>query len=691
MSISPRTTNTMPTNLGGRLRNTPLPLTSGLLPLFEAVVNSIHAIEEAGIPTSEGRITIAILRTQKQGSLNLSDSKKRGPDAHEDIVGFRIEDNGIGFTDDNMASFRTLDSEHKIQKGCRGVGRLLWLKAFKKVHVKSIYRAGEFLRQRTFSFSASGGVSNQKDDPAPDGASVNTYIHLDDFAPRYQKYARKTSKAIADSIFEHCLWYFIREGGAPLIKLIDNAEVISLDEVCDAHMHSSAIPEAILIKERSFDLTHVRLRSNSLSAHAIAFCADNRLVTEERLSGKLPGLHGKLTDAHGDFVYSCYVSSAFLDECARPERTGFEIVDSVEGLLADTEIGLNDIREAVVERAKVQLAQHLEENLRRSKEKVTKFVSTKAPRYRPILARIPEAELNVDPDISDKDLELALHKQFANIERELISEGHDILSQTQVPPNEKYSEKLHSYLAKAEDIKKSDLASYVSHRRVIIDLFEKAIEKDSHGNYVREDLIHNLIMPMRKDSSEVFLDSCNLWLIDERLAFHDYLASDKPLRSIPITGSEEGKEPDLCVLRVFDQPILVSEETKPPLATIEIVEIKRPMRRDSSAGEDQDPIEQAVGYLRRIREGNVSTVSGRPIPASDSIPGFRYILADLTPQFERRCRDHHDLKRTHDGLGYFGYKSNANAYIEVISFDRLVDAAKQRNRAFFEKLGLPAN
>jgi hypothetical protein len=387
---------------------------------------------------------------------------------------------------------------------------------------------------------------------------------------------------------------------------------------------------------------------------------------------------------------SAYISSEFLDECARPERTGFEIPESVEGLLADTEIGLDDIRAAVVERAKTQLSDHLMENLRRSKEKVSKFISTKAPRYRPILARIPEAELNVDPEISDKDLELVLHKQYTTIERELISEGHDILNQTNSALDSQYKERLLSYLAKAEDLKKSELASYVSHRRVIIDLFEKAIEKDEDGNYVREDLIHNLIMPMRKDSGEVFLDSCNLWLIDERLAFHDYLASDKPLLSIPITGSKDGKEPDLCSLKVFDQAVLVSDEKNPPLASIVVVEIKRPMRRDSSSGEDHDPIEQAVGYLRRIRDGKVCTASGRTIPASDSIPGFCYILADLTPQFEQRCRDHHDLKRTYDGLGYFGYKSNANSYIEVISFNRLVDAAKERNRAFFEKLGLPA-
>lgn len=693
MSTSSEQTNTMPTNLGGRLRNTPLPITSGLLPLFEAVVNSIHAIEEAGLSTVDGRISITVLRKNKQASLDLDDSRKKGPDALEDIVGFRIEDNGIGFTDENMVSFRTLDSEHKVQKGCRGIGRLLWLKAFKQVRVKSVYRKGKALNLRTFSFTAAGGVSNQKDEDAPEGASVHTCIHLDDFDPRYRNYARKTPKAIADSIFEHCLWYFIREGGAPVIELLDDGEVVLLNDVYDAHMHSSAIPETITIKEQSFDLTHVRLRSNSLSSHAIAFCADNRLVTEEKLSGKLPGLHGKLTDADGEFVYSCYVSSAFLDECARPERTGFEIVDSVEGLLADTEIGLNDIREAVVGRAKAQLDEHLEENFKRSKEKVNNFVAIKAPRYRPILSRIPETELNIDPDISDKDLELALHKQFANIERELISEGHDILSQTDTAPNDQYREKLDSYLAKAEDIKKSDLASYVSHRRVIIDLFEKAIEKDEHGNYVREDLIHSLIIQMRKDSSELSLESCNLWLIDERLAFHDYLASDKPLKSIPITDSGHGKEPDICVLNVFDQPILISEGTRLPPASIKIVEIKRPMRNDAKAGEEHDAIEQAIDYLDRIRQGGVKTSTGRPITAlhSDAVPGFCYVLADPTPSFEKRCRNHHNLKRTSDGQGYFGYKDNVNAYVEVISFDRLVNMAKERNRAFFDKLGLPSN
>lgn len=53
----------MESYLQGRLRNTPLPLGHGLLPLFEAVVNSIHSIEERGNSGSAGSIEIEVLRS----------------------------------------------------------------------------------------------------------------------------------------------------------------------------------------------------------------------------------------------------------------------------------------------------------------------------------------------------------------------------------------------------------------------------------------------------------------------------------------------------------------------------------------------------------------------------------------------------------------------------------------------------
>ena len=61
-----------------------------------------------------------------------------------------------------MSSFETLDSDYKASQGCRGVGRLLWLKAFEKVNVVSVFVDGDVaLKQRTFSFTAALGVGRQ--------------------------------------------------------------------------------------------------------------------------------------------------------------------------------------------------------------------------------------------------------------------------------------------------------------------------------------------------------------------------------------------------------------------------------------------------------------------------------------------------------------------------------------------------
>ncbi|MGK2889198.1 MAG: hypothetical protein ACSLEN_09010 [Candidatus Malihini olakiniferum] len=322
------------------------------------------------------------------------------------------------------------------------------------------------------------------------------------------------------------------------------------------------------------------------------------------------------------------------------------------------------------------------------RRRVDDFINNHAPRYRPIANYVAEALLIVNPEKSDKELELHLHAQWYEVERHLVSEDYDIMLPQNKEKVEEYQEQLDDYLRKTGDIKKLDLANYVSHRKVIIDLLQKSIERLEDGKYAREDMINELIMPMRKDSCEIFLDSCNLWLIDERPAFHNYLASDKTLNAMPITGNDSTKEPDLLSLRVFDNPLLVNDQSSFPLAAITVIEIKRPICNNMQEGEDKDPIDQALSYLERIREGKVSTKSGRSIPGNNDIPGYCYVLCDLTESIHRRCR-RANLRIASDRMGYFGYNEPSHAYIEVISFDQLVKVAKERNQAFFDKLGLP--
>jgi hypothetical protein len=672
------------TSLKGRLRNTNLPLTNVLLPLFEAVVNSIHSIDAAiklkgDSSTLDGIITIKILRSSQVTT---------STDIKPDIIGFEIIDNGVGFNTDNYNSFQTLDSEYKIALGCRGVGRLLWLKAFNKVSVRSVYEENEQVFTRTFDFSATSDIQNESLKPTPN-AKIETSIKLYSIHKEYLKYLPKMAPTISRDLLEHCLWYFIRNGGAPEIIIDDSDEKISLYKEYDALMINASEKDTFKIKSSIFEITHVKLKSSLQNKHNIIYSAADRVVKEESLQGKIPGLFGYLNDGAENFAYMCFLTSDYLTEKANPERVGFNISETVEGMFSDDEISFTEIRSSSIKIITEYLDQYLTENKQIGIKRLTDFVDAKAPRYRPILGRLMDNEKIVDPSISDKDLDIKLHSHLMAFESQLLAEGHDLMVPDGIENKEEYSKRIDDYLAKASDLKRSDLANYVAHRKVILDLLRKAIKKGTDGKYYKEDVLHKLIMPMQTVSSEIKFEDSNLWLVDERLAFHNFLASDKTLTSIPITDSDSTKEPDLLGLSVYDNPLLVNDGDNLPLASITVVEIKRPMRNDAKAGEEKDPIEQALGYLKRVRNGRVTTDSGRLIPNSEDIPGFCYVICDITPTIKDRC-DFLDLRVTSDKLGYFGFHKTYNAYIEVISFDRLLNIATERNKAFFDKLGLPS-
>ena len=112
-----------------------LPSTEPLLPLYEAIVNSIQSIEESG--NKNGRIDIEI---QRESQMQLF-----GESWETDIENIIIRDNGIGFNQQNFESFDTYASDFKLGKGCKGVGRIMWLKAFSHVEINSSYESeGKF-------------------------------------------------------------------------------------------------------------------------------------------------------------------------------------------------------------------------------------------------------------------------------------------------------------------------------------------------------------------------------------------------------------------------------------------------------------------------------------------------------------------------------------------------------------------
>ena len=121
-----------------------------------------------------------------------------------------------------------------------------------------------------------------------------------------------------------------------------------------------------------------------------------------------------------------------------------------------------------------------------------------------------------------------------------------------------------------------------------------------------------------------------------------------------------------------------------PYQALTIVEFKRPMRDDYNNSDN--PIQQVLDYISLIREGKAKDKNGRLISGQlENLPIYVYIIADITPTLKKICIDN-NFTTTPDNEGYFTYHSNRKAYIEIISYKKLLENAQQRNKMLFDKL-----
>jgi hypothetical protein len=157
-------------------------------------------------------------------------------------------------------------------------------------------------------------------------------------------------------------------------------------------------------------------------------------------------------------------------------------------------------------------------------------------------------------------------------------------------------------------------------------------------------------------------------------------------RTGPKSNRDSHERPDLPI---FNRPgaFSTSEEATCHNA-VTIIELKRP-GRTGKAPDKKTPIEQICGYIDEIKQNASKDREGRIIRVTDSTAFYAYVICDFEPgsNFDNAARIA-NLIKSPDGRGYFGFISGFNAYVEMISFDKLVDDARQRNRVFFQRLGI---
>lgn len=658
------------TDLEGRIENLGIGPTHVLQALYEAVSNSLHAIEAAR--KQGGIIEVEINRDRSQ--LELPPSSTPGPIPQPDILDIRITDNGEGFTESNMESFLTLDSRAKAGLGGKGVGRLVWLKFFDHVDIESIFKHNGKLRQRRLRFSLTDGVVEEPEETI-DSDTEGSRVVLTGLGAEYAKAIRQKSSTICNHILQHFLSVFLTRK-MPRITVIDGDSVEAIN-VSDLPEHSRV---ELAIGKATFEVIHTRIRSPEERSHAVRFCAGGRVITTERMK-QLP--NSRFESVNEPFFYQAFVSSDYLDERVNQERTAF--LDAKISLLDD--VSFSEIREKVHEAANDFLFP-LIVNLRDARDaRIDKVLEHDMPEYQYVKELNPEDLSALPLDASEAAIEdtvSRLHFRNQRSGRKLLqSVVEDVRSKASFDAT-KFSESFEKEFRRASRISQASLFSYMLFRKSVIDIFRELLSKKDDRFQV-EASVHELMFPMGKDIApdRAFLEH-NLWLIDERLTYASYIASDRPLKEHKILFSVSDKdEPD--VVAYFNLGFSSDALEDGSLRDVVIVEFKRP---GPLPHRKEDPYVQVVRYIQKIRSGFYND-QGRKVRASDVTRFFCYIVCDLDNREIDKLKTMYRFEPMFDGKdnGYFLYHPDLRTYMELVPFEKILRAAKRNHRAFFERAG----
>ncbi len=686
MPDNSRTTFALDTNLEGRIRNlalAPSPLNS-VYPMLEAIMNGIQAIHDRfGVNSVEkGKIQIEIDRNDKD--INIS-----------------ISDNGIGLDNKNFDAFLIPDTDHKLKKGGKGIGRLTWLKTFNKTEVSSTFYDNSSLYSRCFTFNVDNTdtINNHHVSEIFVQKECGTTINLLGMRDGYAQQLPAKLPTIASHIIRHFFPIFISEKH-PEIILKQGTDFIDIYKELKNNI-KERISERFTfnnVNGKSFDLhiEHMRIDSRHApksapsdltktgkSQNAVYFAADQRVCLDYNLDNQL-GM-----TSFDDCKYVGVLSGEYINMNINQERTYYLNV-----LPED----MKNLKDKVLELVTKFLSAYMD----KVKENQRYILSELEHEFPSITQSKPDNYIDSIPFSLNKSesmlSDLAIHRYRLHRKTKSIQERLDdrIKSITNSSADITSDEEgaimndVHEIHSKLSDQQIGSLSEYMVRRKAIIDHLDKYMGISDSGRNFKEDIIHNLICPMRRIDNTKKLLNQNLWLLDDRFMFYSFLASDAPLSQF--NQSKDEKRPD--VLFILDEELAFDREDKDN-SPIFIIEFKRPSRKSySTHGEKgydaEDPFDRFMKYKIELENGisGEKTYDGRHIKISETRPIHCFLIADMTEHIDIKCKTR--LSPIEGSNSYFGYIPNLG-YVHAISYDDLIKNARLRHEFFFEKLGISRN
>lgn len=641
-------------------------------PVIELIVNAIDAIRK--IQPTGGEVHVKVLR---EGQQNFEDGTPA-------VCGFEVSDNGVGFNEANLNSFDTLYSDLKAEQGGKGFGRFTCLKYFDSLEIESTFlEAGTHL-SRSFEMGRGNDIIVNQTISDTDRTATGSVVRIDGI--RGKKFPDKTLETIAKVLVEKLLPFFIDESFVcPQILIFDESGRYCLNDYL--HRDDAKIIEvspdqnSFLFDENGqaneFNVRVFKILAPRSPRSRVSLVAHRREVTETSLQTYIPEFAeefyapGENGAPSLNYIIKSYVFGNYLDDNVLLERGGFAF-----GKESDL---LHPITQTQIEREAAEITvsavgDEIVSRRQRKEQKIQEYIDERAPWHRKISKRSDYSALPMNP--SEREIEIHLQSTKFQEEQSVRAAVQDILSSEDTSELE---ERINRVLSSISQTGMNDLAHYVSLRKCVLDLFEKSLEFESDGRFHSEAKVHSIVMPRYKDTDEIDFEDHNLWILDERLNFAQYVTSDKFLN---------GAGSDRTDISVFDKRVAFRGENEPS-NPITIFEFKRPGRDDfTNPSSTEDPVQQIVRYVNEFQDGKHRMPTGREIRVSDTTPFYGYVVCDLSSKVRTWLDREKDFTPMPDNQGFFRWFGNIHLYVEVLSWSKVLEDAKMRNRIFFHKLGI---
>ena len=510
-------------------------------PLIETIANSLEA--------KASEIEIELFLDDAQKTLDNDNLKviKR-------INGFKITDNGIGFTSENIDSFTKFKSNLKRKIGCKGVGRFTWLKVYENIIIESQTEKTHV----KFSFSKNFSVDDIK--PIIQQSDKRyTSITFSNITSQYKRFANPENKrdkdvdertiadlkAIKDLITAHFLVKFFliseeeRRNFKIILKLGNEEEIISNDNITKLSKKEFEILDTLDMslnpKYYRFILFYNYFENNKAAIQS--YCSAGRLVAPFTDTVKIASL------PEPNIKLNMLLTSEYFDERTTEERNDFSFSKNDVNRNTVNPIPLNEINDRlkkVIDEILLEKFPSLDQNNNKIIEECIE--------ERPYLGKYIRQD-----DTKIKTKEKVLNDAEKAYRKEKIEIRENFAKMLE---SKKYTDKavFLENISKVNDISARELAEYFLYREQIIAGLNKLIEDNSS---IENDL-HELFMPkhivsINKETALSKYDS-NIWLLDDKFMPYLKAYSDIEIKEIKeqiaqnmekITG--ERKKPDITI------------------------------------------------------------------------------------------------------------------------------------------------